>query len=391
MDTGGGRTKEIETSVDRSNSTEQEAQSHAEKPTSIETGTVIDETMEGLQEPEPPKNLQQHFPLLVSVSDRRFFNALRFLQAVRRTILYEHVEVSPEDEELLDLAHLNLLRSPSQSDVEKRKYRLLTLGEWHEIDSKTRILIRYLSDHQIRKLQLNHISGMLLFIPAWLLIVSMASLLASIALSGSQDYKVLFIACFISWLATMGGLGSAAFIYVNALSIQVDPTVDVISLPLVMMRVVLGALFAVILALPFGYQSFQKFGQNLFVPNSTVDLSEGLLLLLPFILGFSTPLVLSILNRFVQSAQTFFGVREQSEATTQGSARVSADGKRGANRDAGSARGGGCHLAHRRFDRTSVTGSSNVSGAGCECRVSTPSRHRRRYEDFIRQYRDRLT
>jgi hypothetical protein len=202
----------------------------------------------------------------------------------------------------------------------------------------------------------------------------MASLLASIALSGSQDYKVLFIACFISWLATMGGLGSAAFIYVNALSIQVDPTVDVISLPLVMMRVVLGALFAVILALPFGYQSFQKFGQNLFVPNSTVDLSEGLLLLLPFILGFSTPLVLSILNRFVQSAQTFFGVREQSEATTQGSARVSADGKRGANRDAGSARGGGCHLAHRRFDRTSVTGSSNVSGAGCECRVSTLSR-----------------
>jgi hypothetical protein len=96
--------------------------------------------MEGLQEPEPPKNLQQHFPLLVSVSDRRFFNALRFLQAVRRTILYEHVEVSPEDEELLDLAHLNLLRSPSQSDVEKRNYRLPTLGEWQEIHSKREYL-----------------------------------------------------------------------------------------------------------------------------------------------------------------------------------------------------------------------------------------------------------
>src|SRR5713226_4699478 len=107
-------------------------------------------------------------------------------------------------------------------------------------------------------------------------------------------------------------------------------------------------LFAVILTLPFGFQAFQRFSQSLSAvaspntqstpsPNTQVpqasnsggstpsnsggstpslstpvppaDLRDGLMLLLPFILGFSTPLVLSVLNRFVQSAQSFFGVQ----------------------------------------------------------------------------------
>src|SRR5262249_10981146 len=36
--------------------------------------------------------------------------------------------------------------------------------------------------------------------------------------------------------------------------------------------------------------------------------TDGLFLLLPFLLGFSTPLVLSILNRWIESIQTFFGI-----------------------------------------------------------------------------------
>jgi hypothetical protein len=113
---------------------------------------------------------------------------------------------------------------------------------------------------------------------------------------------------------TTGALGSAAFVYVNALSIQVDPTVNVISIALIRMRLLLGALFALMLALPFGLASFHSLSKSLTSLSSNIDIKEGSLLLLPFLLGFSTPLVLSILNRMVVSIQAFFGVQERSDA-----------------------------------------------------------------------------
>lgn len=220
--------------------------------------------------------------------------------------------------------------------------------EWKDLENRLLRLPAYLSDRQIAKVQLNQVTGTLLFYPIYLLIGSMASLICYTTFSST--WKVFW---FIIWLAATGGLGSAAFIYVNALSIQVDPTVDVVSPGLVAMRVVLGMLFAIILTSPFGFQAFRGFAQTLSAvasPNTQMppadlksqqtlnsggsppslntqtpadlksqqtsppsqtptDLKDGLMLLLPFILGFSTPLVLSVLNRFVQSAQSFFGVQ----------------------------------------------------------------------------------
>jgi hypothetical protein len=98
-----------------------------------------------------------------------------------------------------------------------------------------------------------------------------------------------------------------AFILVNALGIQVDPTVDVTDRDSTWFRVLLGGLLAMILTLPFGYPSFQQFSHNI-AGQALIDISQAVLLLMPFLFGFSTSLVLTVLNRLVESVQTFFGV-----------------------------------------------------------------------------------
>ncbi len=111
----------------------------------------------------------------------------------------------------------------------------------------------------------------------------------------------------------------------NALSIQDDITFDLTNTRLLLLRVALGSLFAVVLTLPFGYAEFltfcarvaQPFQELIAKPGSeptaaSVLTKEALFLLLPFVLGFSTSLVILILNQMVEAAQVFFGRRPAS-------------------------------------------------------------------------------
>jgi hypothetical protein len=91
---------------------------------------------------------------------------------------------------------------------------------------------------------------------------------------------------------------------VNALGIQVDPTVDLTDRDSTVLRMLLGMLLSVILTLPFGYPPFLNFTDG----NHQLDLNNAALLLVPFLFGFSTSLVLTILNRLVESVQNIFGV-----------------------------------------------------------------------------------
>jgi hypothetical protein len=54
----------------------------------------------------------------------------------------------------------------------------------------------------------------------------------------------------------MGAIGSVAFIGMNALSVQQDVTFDLNNDRLMVLRIVLGALFGIVLTLPFGFTQF---------------------------------------------------------------------------------------------------------------------------------------
>jgi hypothetical protein len=120
----------------------------------------------------------------------------------------------------------------------------------------------------------------------------------------------------VVWLASLGAIGSISFVGMNALSVQDDATFDISNTKLLVLRISLGALFGVVLTLPFGFNSFTTFIDLLLqggsqTPEGSQPLKEvplqSLLLLLPFVLGFSTSLVIMILNQFVDAIQSFFG------------------------------------------------------------------------------------
>jgi hypothetical protein len=116
---------------------------------------------------------------------------------------------------------------------------------------------------------------------------------------------------------SLGAIGAVAFVGMNALSLQSDITFDLTNNRLVILRIVLGALFALVITLPFGFGGFVAFCQSIASGklDSDVQLStQAILLLLPFILGFSTSLVIMILNRLLDAIQAFFGKSGASEA-----------------------------------------------------------------------------
>jgi hypothetical protein len=124
-------------------------------------------------------------------------------------------------------------------------------------------------------------------------------------------FNLTMLTSFLAWVAALGGIGSIAFIGMNALAVQEDATFDITNTKLIGLRVLLGALFGVVLTLPFGYGSFSDFVTTFSKPSeSTTGLAiKSILMLLPFILGFSTTLVIMIMNQFVEAIQTFFGKR----------------------------------------------------------------------------------
>ncbi len=118
----------------------------------------------------------------------------------------------------------------------------------------------------------------------------------------------------------------------NALSVQDDMTFDPTNKRLTMLRISLGALFGLVLALPFGFTDFVTFCHGLVNVNgnatsrlSDVALPAGqiakqaLMLLLPFVLGFSTSLVILVLNRLVDAVQSFVGKAGREEERPTGS------------------------------------------------------------------------
>jgi hypothetical protein len=102
----------------------------------------------------------------------------------------------------------------------------------------------------------------------------------------------------------------------NALSFQQDVTFDLGNHRLMALRISLRALLGLVLALPFGFNDFIQFlsgiiegkqGTTGAPPDSHALTVQALMLLLPFVLGFSTPLVIMILNRLIDAVQAFFG------------------------------------------------------------------------------------
>jgi hypothetical protein len=235
------------------------------------------------------------------ICDEEFVRSLRQLKQLRTFLIEQAVPLKSAEQPVISFHELNLLRY-------KASGRSPTEREWSALEELTQNLFSHLTEPLRRQFIYGQISwwvpglvvglGLLAFLALWL----------STHFWGA-DYEYILLA-YIFWLAALGAIGSISFIGMNVLAVQNDATFGLTNAKLIALRIGLGALFGVVLTLPFGFRAYTNFIKALF--EGGPELSSGvtfdsLMLLLPFILGFSTSLVIMILNQFVGAIESFFG------------------------------------------------------------------------------------
>jgi hypothetical protein len=239
-----------------------------------------------------------------AIGDMRFINQLTLLISLKTFLLAEAVKISAEDAASFSFGRLNHLRY-------KEKGRLPTVEEWDAADKHSQTLFGYLDDDLKRRFRLKQATDLIAGLPVVFLILALVSLIGAVFI---PDRSLLFMA-YCSWTVFLGALGAMAFLSVNALSIQSEETFDLTNKSLLAVRIVSGSLFGVVLSIPVGFDSFVTFVESIAVkassleaPNTAIGFSmQAAVLLLPFLLGFSTSVVMLVMNRLVESLVVFFG------------------------------------------------------------------------------------
>ena len=141
--------------------------------------------------------------------------------------------------------------------------------------------------------------------------------LQGFAVKGSGWYYFIGLAAVLSWTCALGGLGTSAFFGTSLLA-QLASTAgkdeakikEITDHSYLQTRLMIGVLFAFVLGLPFGHLSLDTASHVLY---NDVIWDAGLAttvmhILAPFLLGFSTSLVLAILERLIEGFKTILGV-----------------------------------------------------------------------------------
>lgn len=250
------------------------------------------------------------------IADADFMAQLALLRGMKAFIQGRAIKIKPEDQPLLAFGTLNLLKPEIATGG-----RAATEQEWRELDERLQGLNALLSDAERRALCLSRTPAFVNYLAVLFLGFAVAALAVSIfppnlnVLPTGGDSNLATragwqLAGYLTWLFCLGGIGSIAFIGVNALAIQADATFDLDNRGQVLRRILLGALFGIVLTLPFGYFHFLAFCNAMADPSGkAIELEQGISLLMPFVLGFSSSLVMLVLNRLVQGAETVFGIR----------------------------------------------------------------------------------
>jgi hypothetical protein len=253
-------------------------------------------------------------PDAYSINDEQFIKDLQQLKKLRSFLIKEAVKLEVTDRNAFAFGALNLLRYHPFG-------RLPTEPEWSQVEFLTQSLFQLPTEAIRRKFVLGGIPWWMSGLPMIFALVGLISLVLSIVsqqtnLLGLATIRANILPFYLVWLMSLGAIGSIAFIGMNALSVQDDATFDLSNTRLMVLRISLGALFGLVLTLPFGFVGFVQFITGIAngAPAAPTTESSGaevttqaLRLLLPFILGFSTSLVILILNRLVEAVQGFFG------------------------------------------------------------------------------------
>jgi hypothetical protein len=110
------------------------------------------------------------------------------------------------------------------------------------------------------------------------------------------------------WALALGGLGAVANIFINVLKLIPQQTLGTSDLFEVVGRIVLGCLFSVILATTVVATELISFFQK--VRSGQIP-AGGMILLLPFLAGYSITLVLNLLEKAIRAIEMTVGMDDR--------------------------------------------------------------------------------
>jgi hypothetical protein len=247
------------------------------------------------------------------IAEQRFMAQLDQIKSLKKFLFDEKVAFTAAQLPSIDLGDLN-------NFVYDAKGRVPSAEEWAMLDQKLAALTDLLTDALRWKIRVRELGFYFRNLPIAFLAASMGITIFYILFpyfftNDSSPLRALyFLACLMLWTVAQGGLGACAFIGLSvASSNQPNATgleaIDLTDRNTLGIRIVLGATFAFLIGGPISYLGLDSFRQLLMVSNApSPDYKVYLFLLIPFIPGFSTKLVLALLNRFIDAIKAFFGV-----------------------------------------------------------------------------------
>lgn len=126
------------------------------------------------------------------------------------------------------------------------------------------------------------------------------------------NYEIVWIGL---WAFALGGLGAISSIFLHVLKLMPQETLKVSDEFEVVGRIFLGSLFSLVFALTIIAPDMRGFFRNFSTtPSAGADASGNAKLLLPFLCGYSIPLVLGLLEKVIHAIELTIGLDDRRES-----------------------------------------------------------------------------
>jgi hypothetical protein len=264
-----------------------------------------------------------------SISDARFWDQLQQIRRLKQFFFQENVAFKPDDLAAIGLGVLDRITFHPYGREPKAE-------EWMLLDEKQSVLTTYLDDKLKWKFRLRNMRAYFTVIPVVFLVCAITALFIGTGIDIYNDkmeghlHNIVYVLSVVLWTIALGGLGACAFLGTTMISEYArmnmalrttapgpaaqDGDFDLTARDLIWTRIVVGILFAFLLGVPLSAGSLNymvvqiRIGDIGSTSFDTKMLETIGMTLLPFAVGFSTTLVLAIMDRLLSTLRTGLGI-----------------------------------------------------------------------------------